>query len=203
MRRFSAAAGTSRDAYVFVEDHRRSSRRENRENWENWNIQLNVRRHWHGIAMIQLKTMLNCIDNSGAAVVECTKVLRMKRHAKIGNSGSQCPRPTYGADDVLLGDRIIVVVQKQRSFGPETGGGGSVLASAANKVRRGDIRHAVVVRTAKKLQRPDGSVVKFDDNACVLINKNGDPIGTRLNGEPKTFCFPRIPGHGKIIDETS
>jgi len=123
--------------------------------------------------MIQLKTMLNCIDNSGAAVVESTKVLRMKRHAKIG-------------------DRIIVVVQKQRSFGPESGGGrgggggsgggGSVSTSAANKVRRGDIRHAVVVRTAKKLQRPDGSVVKFDDNACVLINKSGDPIGTRLNG---------------------
>jgi large subunit ribosomal protein L14 len=54
--------------------------------------------------------------------------------------------------------------------------------SAANKVKRGDIRHAVVVRTKKKLQREDGSVVKFDDNACVLINKAGEPIGTRLNG---------------------
>jgi len=64
--------------------------------------------------MIQLKTMLNCIDNSGAAVVECAKVLKMKRHAKIG-------------------DRIIVVVQKQRSFGPESGPGGSVSTSAANK----------------------------------------------------------------------
>jgi len=113
--------------------------------------------------MIQLKTMLNCIDNSGAAVVECAKVLRMKRHAKIG-------------------DRIIVVVQKQRNFGAETGPNGSVSISAANKVRRGDIRHAVVVRTKKKYQRPDGSVVKFDDNACVLINKAGEPIGTRLNG---------------------
>jgi len=83
----------------------------------------------------------------------------------------------------LLGDRIIVVVQKQRNFGPESGPGASVSTSAANKVRRGDIRHAVVVRTRKKLQRPDGSVVKFDDNACVLINKAGEPIGTRLNGE--------------------
>ncbi|EMC99145.1 hypothetical protein BAUCODRAFT_120436 [Baudoinia panamericana UAMH 10762] len=113
--------------------------------------------------MIQLKTMVNVIDNSGAAVAECVKVLKMKRHAKIG-------------------DRIIVVVQKQRNFGPETGGGGSVSVSAANKVRRGDIRHAVVVRTAKKYQRPDGSVVRFDDNACVLINKGGEPIGTRLSG---------------------
>lgn len=83
----------------------------------------------------------------------------------------------------FLGERIIVVVQKQRNFGPESGpGSGSVSTSAANKVRRGDIRHAVVVRTKKKLQRPDGSVVKFDDNACVLISKTGDPIGTRLNG---------------------
>ncbi|ESZ97183.1 50S ribosomal protein L14 [Sclerotinia borealis F-4128] len=112
--------------------------------------------------MIQLKTMLNCIDNSGAAVVECVKVMKMKRHAKIG-------------------ERIIVVVQKQRNFS-ETGPGATVSTSAANKVRRGDVRHAVVVRTVKKLQRPDGSVVKFDDNACVLINKTGEPIGTRLNG---------------------
>lgn len=80
-----------------------------------------------------------------------------------------------------LGDRVIVVVQKQRNFS-ESGPGASVSTSAANKVRRGDIRHAVVVRTVKKLQRPDGSVVKFDDNACVLINKAGEPIGTRLNG---------------------
>lgn len=92
------------------------------------------------------------------------------------------PWPTrYISNIDCAGDRIIVVVQKQRNFGPESGGGG-VSVSAANKVRRGDIRHAVVVRTAKQLQRPDGSVVKFDDNACVLINKGGEPIGTRLNG---------------------
>ena len=90
--------------------------------------------------------------------------------------------PPSPPTDTLPGDRIVVVVQKQRSFGPESAGGSSSTVSAANKVRRGDIRHAVVVRTAKKLQRPDGSVVKFDDNACVLINKGGDPIGSRLNG---------------------
>lgn len=55
-------------------------------------------------------------------------------------------------------------------------------ASATNKVKRGDIRHAIVVRTRKQIQRKDGSVVKFDDNACVLINKSGDPVGTRVNG---------------------
>jgi ribosomal protein L14 len=41
----------------------------------------------------------------------------------------------------------------------------------------------VVVRTKKKYQRPDGSVVRFDDNACVLVNKAGEPVGTRLTGE--------------------
>jgi len=111
--------------------------------------------------MIQLKTLVNCIDNSGAAIVECVNVLRSKRPAKVG-------------------DRIVVVVKKQRNFGPETGN--SVSISAANKVRRGDVRHAVVVRTAKKWQRPDGSVVKFDDNACVLVNKAGEPIGSRVSG---------------------
>ena len=59
---------------------------------------------------------------------------------------------------------------------------GATSAAAANKVRRGDIRHAIIVRTAKKYQRKDGMVVKFDDNACALIGKNGEPLGTRING---------------------
>ncbi|MBE7180555.1 MAG: uL14 family ribosomal protein [Terriglobus roseus] len=80
------------------------------------------------------------------------------------------------------GDRIVVVVQKQRSFGAEASKHAGASVGAGSKVRRGDIRHAVVVRTAKKYQRPDGSVVKFDDNACVLINKAGEPIGTRVTG---------------------
>ncbi|KAJ5921035.1 54S ribosomal protein L38 [Penicillium verhagenii] len=108
--------------------------------------------------MIQLKSLLNCIDNSGASVVECVNVLKKKRPATIG-------------------DRIVVVVQKQRAAGSE--GSGTALA---NKVRRGDIRHAVVVRVKKERQRVDGSVVRFGDNACVLVNKAGDPIGTRMNG---------------------
>lgn len=95
----------------------------------------------------------------------------------VFTTSHQNPPPSNSS----TGDRIIVVVQKQRNFGPESGPGGSVSVSAANKVRRGDIRHAVVVRTAKKYSRPDGSVVKFDDNACVLINKGGEPIGSRLS----------------------
>lgn len=126
--------------------------------------------------------MLNCIDNSGAAVVECIQVMRKKRKAaRIGTCGGQVEAGMLGLNNIL-GDRIIVVVQKQRSFG-ETSPGSSGL-SIANKVRRGDMRHAVVVRARKEMQRADGSVIKFDDNACVLINKSGDPIGTRLTSEP-------------------
>jgi len=55
-------------------------------------------------------------------------------------------------------------------------------SSTAVKVKRGDIRHAVVVRTRQQVNRRDGSVIRFDDNACVLINKAGDPVGTRVNG---------------------
>ena len=54
--------------------------------------------------------------------------------------------------------------------------------SSGPKVKRGDIRHAIVVRTKQRVQRRDGSVIRFDDNACVLINKAGDPIGSRING---------------------
>ena len=74
------------------------------------------------------------------------------------------------------GDRIVAVVKEQR--GSLTPG----LLSVANKVKRGDIRHAVIVRTKAPIQRRDGSVVRFDDNACVLLDKSGDPIGTRIMG---------------------
>jgi large subunit ribosomal protein L14 len=50
------------------------------------------------------------------------------------------------------------------------------------KVKKGDVMRAVVVRTKKELRRPDGSYIKFDDNSAVLINQNGEPIGTRIFG---------------------
>ncbi|KAJ6263188.1 54S ribosomal protein L38 [Drechslerella dactyloides] len=104
--------------------------------------------------MIQLKPQ-------GAAIVECVKVLGQKRHGRIG-------------------DRIVVVVQRQRNLGSADAGHSA--SQQAQKVRKGDIRHAVIVRTKKTLQRKDGSVVRFDDNACVLVNKAGEPIGSRMNG---------------------
>ncbi|CAI6087120.1 unnamed protein product, partial [Clonostachys chloroleuca] len=105
------------------------------------------------------QTVLNCIDNSGAALVECALVIGQKRAAQIG-------------------DRIVVVVKEHRGASAS----GMAGVSAANKVKRGDIRHAVVVRTRYPVQRRDGSCVKFDDNACVLLNKAGDPVGSRING---------------------
>jgi len=50
------------------------------------------------------------------------------------------------------------------------------------KVKKGEVLRAVVVRTKKEIRRPDGSLIRFDDNSAVLINPNKDPIGTRIFG---------------------
>jgi large subunit ribosomal protein L14 len=50
---------------------------------------------------------------------------------------------------------------------------------------------AVVVRTAKDIRRPDGSVIRFDRNAAVLVNNNKEPIGTRIFGRCRANCAPR------------
>ena len=50
------------------------------------------------------------------------------------------------------------------------------------KVKKGDVHKAVIVRTAKEIHRPDGSAIRFDRNAAVLINNQGEPIGTRIFG---------------------
>ena len=50
------------------------------------------------------------------------------------------------------------------------------------RVKKGDVRRAVIVRTAKEIRRVDGTVIRFDDNAAVLINQQGEPIGTRIFG---------------------
>jgi len=51
-----------------------------------------------------------------------------------------------------------------------------------SKVKKGDVVKAVIVRTKKEVQRPDGSVIRFDENAAVLINQYKEPIGTRIFG---------------------
>ena len=50
------------------------------------------------------------------------------------------------------------------------------------KVKKGEVMRAVIVRTAKESRRPDGTYIKFDTNAAVLLNKQGEPVGTRIFG---------------------
>lgn len=66
-----------------------------------------------------------------------------------------------------VGDIIIVAVQS---------------AIPKGKVKKGEVARAVVVRTARDIQRPDGTVIRFDGNAAVLVDKKNDPIGTRIFG---------------------
>jgi large subunit ribosomal protein L14 len=55
-------------------------------------------------------------------------------------------------------------------------------AAPNSKVKKGEVARAVIVRTAKEITREDGSYIKFDDNSAVLINKDKEPIGTRIFG---------------------
>ena len=65
------------------------------------------------------------------------------------------------------------------------------------RVKKGDVMRAVVVRTAKDIQRPDGQAIRFDGNAAVLVNNNKEPIGTRIFGPvPRELRAAR---HMKIV----
>ncbi len=66
-----------------------------------------------------------------------------------------------------VGDTIVVSVKE---------------AIPNSKVKKGDVARAVVVRTKKEIPRPDGSYIRFDENAAVLINQYGEPVGTRIFG---------------------
>ena len=100
--------------------------------------------------MIQMQTILNVADNSGAKRVQCIKVLggSHRRYAGIGD--------------------IIKVSVKD--------------AIPRGKAKKGEVFNAVVVRTRKGVRRPDGSVIRFDGNAAVLLNNQLQPIGTRIFG---------------------
>ena len=65
------------------------------------------------------------------------------------------------------------------------------------RVKKGDVLQAVIVRTATPVRRTDGSLIRFDRNAAVLINKQGEPIGTRIFGPVVREL--RSSGHMKII----
>ncbi|PID48831.1 MAG: 50S ribosomal protein L14 [Proteobacteria bacterium] len=100
--------------------------------------------------MIQMQSILQVADNSGARKVMCIKVLggSHRRYANIGD--------------------VIKVSIKD--------------AIPRGKVKKGDVYNAVIVRTAKGVRRSDGSVIRFDTNAAVLLNNKLEPIGTRIFG---------------------
>lgn len=100
--------------------------------------------------MIQMQTVLDVADNSGARRVQCIKVLggSKRRYASVGD--------------------VIKVSVKE--------------ATPRGKVKKGDVYNAVVVRTAKGVRRQDGSLIKFDGNAAVILNAKHEPIGTRIFG---------------------
>ena len=100
--------------------------------------------------MIQMQTMLDAADNSGARRMMCVKVLggSKRRYARIGD--------------------VIKVTIKE--------------AIPRGKVKKGEVYNAVVVRTRKGVRRSDGSAIRFDGNAAVILNNQFQPIGTRIFG---------------------
>ena len=102
------------------------------------------------------------------------------------NSGArrvQCIKVIGGSKRrfASVGDIIIVAIKE---------------AIPKGKVNKGDVHHAVIVRTAKEIRRNDGSAIRFDKNAAVLINKQQEPIGTRIFGpvtrELRDLTFMKI-----------
>ncbi len=100
--------------------------------------------------MIQLRTVMEVADNSGARKVQCIKVL--------GGTGRR-----YAS----VGDIIVVAVKE---------------SEPQSQIKKGDVKKAVVVRTRKEIRRPEGSYIKFDSNAAVLVNDAKEPVGTRIFG---------------------
>jgi len=102
------------------------------------------------LVMIQMQSMLDAADNSGARRLMCVKVLggSKRRYANVGD--------------------VIKVSIKE--------------AIPRGKVKKGEVYNAVVVRTRKGVRRDDGSSIRFDGNAAVLLNAQLQPIGTRIFG---------------------
>ena len=100
--------------------------------------------------MIQMQTILDVADNSGARRLMCVKVLGGSKRRYAG-----------------VGDVIKVSIKE---------------AIPRGKVKKGDVYNAVVVRTRKGVRRDDGSLIRFDGNAAVLLNAQLQPVGTRIFG---------------------
>ena len=100
-------------------------------------------------------------------------MIQMQSNLEVAdNSGAkrvQCIKVLGGAKRkyASVGDVIVVTIKE---------------AIPRGKVKKGEVRRAVIVRTAKQIQRKDGSSIKFDTNAAVLLSNSGEPIGTRIFG---------------------
>ena len=100
-------------------------------------------------------------------------MIQMQSNLEVAdNSGAkrvQCIKVLGGAKRryASVGDVIVVTIKE---------------AIPRGKVKKGEVRRAVIVRTAKQIQRQDGSSIKFDTNAAVLLSNSGEPIGTRIFG---------------------
>ena len=100
-------------------------------------------------------------------------MIQMQTNLKVAdNSGArrvQCIKVLGGSKrkTASVGDVIVVSVKD---------------AIPRGRVKKGGVHRAVIVRTAKEIRRPDGTAIRFDDNAAVLINQQGEPIGTRIFG---------------------
>ncbi len=114
--------------------------------------------------MIQMQSVLEVADNSGARKIQCIKVLGGSKRRYAG-----------------IGDIIKISVKE---------------ALPNSRVKKGDIYSAVVVRTRKGVRRIDGSLIRFDKNAAVLLNNQFQPLGTRIFGpvtrELRTERFMKI-----------
>jgi large subunit ribosomal protein L14 len=114
--------------------------------------------------MIQVQSMLDVADNSGARKVQCIKVLGGSKRRYAG-----------------IGDVIKISIKE---------------AIPNSRVKKGEMFNALVVRTRKGVRRPDGSLIRFDRNAAVLLNPQLQPIGTRIFGpvtrELRSERFMRI-----------
>ncbi len=100
--------------------------------------------------MIQMQSVLDVADNSGARKVMCIKVLGGSKRRYAG-----------------IGDVIKISIKE---------------AIPNGRVKKGDVYNAVIVRTKKGVRRNDGSSIRFDGNAAVLLNTQLQPVGTRIFG---------------------
>ena len=89
-------------------------------------------------------------------------MIQMQSRLEVADNSGARKRKTAG-----VGDIIVVSVKE---------------AIPRGRVKKGDVHRAVIVRTAKEIRRQDGSAIRFDRNAAVLIDKGGEPIGTRIFG---------------------